>query len=300
MIPVLLPVLLLAALLMLLDVAMLTYRSAQGALLREANSLYSSSAVTVTGDAAKALATAQRGGLDVLLFLPIQNDDKTRAVVSARGTLDILPMHEVRWKVSDARPGALAGANVNPVTGRIDVLGTDYQIAGLLGTQDQSLVADDILIYDPAFFTEPTVQRFVIDGTDAAALAGGFDDARPVAEGISRRTNVDFVSPIMISLSVILLTLGAALVGYLANEWGAARDSIDRLWGRSRLMVLTRRTAIYTLAWIGAASFAGVFLGGSSSTGIMFLEYVLSFALLLGVFLLTFTVSFAVKSRGGR
>ncbi|MFJ2620504.1 hypothetical protein [Glutamicibacter sp. NPDC087344] len=292
------PVLLIAALLMFLDVALLTYRSAQEALLREANALYSSNAVAVTGEASKALAIAQHDDLDVLLFLPIQNNDKLRAVISAQGNLDMIPKHRVRWNVSDARPGAFAGANVAPASGHVDVLGTDYPIAGLLGTQDQSLAADDILVYDPTFFTETTMQRFVIDGSDASVVAEKFNDARPVSESISRRTNLDFVTPVMVSLSLILLILGSALAGYLANEWGAARDSINRLWGRSRPMILIRRTAIYALVWVGAASIAGGVLRSLNSAGTLFHDFALSCALLLGVFLLAFGISFAVRNRG--
>jgi hypothetical protein len=191
----------LGAILATLAATTLSYSSAQEMLLREANSLYSGQALSVSGDLAAAVAEAERARLDVRFFRPLSDDGKTRAVLSATGSMTDLPTHDVSWPVSDARPGALVGANI--VATGIDVRADDvsYAIAGVLGSDDRSLVADDILIYDPALFADAGQQSFVLDGPDAADLASTLEEVRPADDGFTRRTNVDYVSPVIIGLS---------------------------------------------------------------------------------------------------
>jgi hypothetical protein len=287
----------LAVLLATLAATTLSYRSAQEMLLREANSLYSGEALSVRGDLAAAVADARRDQLDVRFFRPLSDDGKTRAVLSSTGSLTDLPTHDVSWAVSDARPGALVGAEILAMGIDVGVGDAAYAVAGVLGTDDRSLVADDVLIYDPGLFVDAGPQAFVVDGPDAADLASTLEDVHPTDDGFSRRTNVDYVSPVIVGLSSAVLILGAGLAGHLVFALGRRRDTIEHLWGRSPVAVLGRRLGLSGAVWASAVLLVGVAFALFDPPAQVLSMYLQSGILLLGIFLLAFTMSSVVRKR---
>ncbi|WP_133833393.1 hypothetical protein [Arthrobacter sp. JUb115] len=287
-----------AGLLLLLDLAMLSYRAIQATTLQEANSLYTNRAIELSGDPSTAIDYARGDGLDVTIFQPLADDDHIRAVFSTTDVSGSLPLHDIRWNVSDSRPGALVGANLQAVGAEIVILGKEYEVAGLLGARDKSLLADEIVIYDPQLFEEPGERRFVVDGPDADRITERFENTRAIESGLSRRTNIDFISPIMNMLTVVLLITGTGILGYLTHTWGAARDSVDRLWGRTRAFLLSRHILSYTTVWIVAAIVPTLILFSAGRASLLFQDFLYSHVLLTSMFILSFTTSFVVRNGG--
>ncbi|PPF41875.1 hypothetical protein C5B85_18310 [Pseudoclavibacter sp. AY1F1] len=245
----------------LLSLAALSFQAAQAAVLRESNALYSGRAMVMTGDVAATLTDARASGLDVQIYIELADDPHLRGVVSTGEPIsDLLPIHDLRWTVSDERPGAMIGAAHAESAVMLDAgaFAERYEVAGRLGTSDRSLVADDILIYDPALFEAHDPRSFVVDGRDAELVGATIEGARYVDAGLSRRTNVDYVTPIVLGLAAALLILGAALTGYLSAQWSQGRDQVLRLWGQSHPGRLTRRVASVSLVWCAAVMVTAV------------------------------------------
>lgn len=284
-----------------LAVTTLGYREAQLGLVREANSLYSSAAVAVSGDVATAWARAEAENLDIQLFLTPASEPNVRAVVTTSGNLDSFPQRETRWRVSPARPGALAGSAVAVGTNRVDAFGQEYKISGLLGAGERSLLAHQVLVFDPLLFERAPTGEFVIDGPDAAKLAGSFRSARPAGEGFNRRTNLDFVSPIIVGMSTIAVTGGSAILGALAMRLGAWRYRIERFWGRSRASVLFRQITHNAALWLGASIAALIALEVTPVLGPTATRSVqTSFPMVSAVLFTLFLVGFWLASRQER
>ncbi|MDO5644600.1 MAG: hypothetical protein Q4G21_02755 [Dermabacter sp.] len=232
----------------------LMYLTAQSALLREANSGYSPSALAVNGSPPKALIAAKRDGLKVAIFVPSPDDPSIQFLAATGGLQGEIPTHDTSWLVNDERPGALVGSEV-----LAQYMASDYDtpIAARLGSQDASLLGNMVIIYDPSTVEVQQPGTFVIDGPDAANLANQFDFQSEKREGLSRRTSVDAVAPLMLTLVAILLPICSLLTGILFGQWYKMRDRVAIITGSN----------IYRLQFARGAMFAALGFVASTCVG---------------------------------
>lgn len=283
-----------AILLAFLGAAMTMYVQAQGLLLKEANSAYSPDAVLVGGSPKEALSIAERENLEVLIFTPMADDWKMRAVAATRGAQNSIPIHDPQRIVDDEHPGTLMGREAAKNGGHGAAL---PPTAAYLGSSNNSLLGDLVLIYDPRLVVDSSSAEFVIDGPDVEILAKSFQIKESKREGLSRRTSVDAVAPLLMLLSVLLLVACSALSAALFQQRCRTLDRVARLCGASRPRIVVERMLAYFAVWLLGAVVVGAAISQLAAHPLALPEYGRAWGLTLLVSLIALAATYAKEWR---
>ncbi|ARC57674.1 hypothetical protein AS850_11385 [Frondihabitans sp. 762G35] len=225
----------------LLTSAIGVYDSRQGALTLEGNSLYSSSAVTLSAtpaDARSRLAERHESGR---VFIDVADGGRVRLLTTIGTPSRPFPLHSGRQPTADDDEVALVGSAVPVLSRSVGSVylddGREYPVIGRLGLEADSLVADQVLLLDRQRSDAQAAVPMVVDSDGARRLF--LDEMRrgtamAVDPSTNRRTNVDFVSPILIVFGTSLALFGFAVTGALAGAGYRARAGVARLAGATR------------------------------------------------------------------
>ncbi|MBT1631029.1 hypothetical protein [Curtobacterium flaccumfaciens] len=214
--------------------------------------------VTATLDDLERARSAFEPGTKVFVGL----DGDVRAVVVLSGQWTDVPLHD--GHALTGRPGeALVGAAVDVRGEDITVDGTTYEVVGRLGVRADSLLSDDVIIADSSRFSA-SPQRLLLDGPNSVRHYSTRFPGRSVEiidDGTNRRTNVDAVSPVLVTLGVLVVALIALIAGLQAGRWELRAAAVRFATGirplttfrSAAIRVGVISTAVCTTALAGAA-----------------------------------------------
>lgn len=239
---------LLVTLFSLLGVALGVYGHTQRALSLEGNNLYSGGSVAVNAPGTELESLLRSAGVSARIFQALPEGDSVRAVIET-GRPDPLPLHSGRqFRAADSR-AALVGADVPVSRHRGETTfvfrGESYPVVGLLGLRPHSLASDTVLLRDPELFDNTAQSRVIVDGSSIEDVVGGrmeFTSAAAAGAGTDRRTNIDFVSPVLLRFGWILTVVGAVTTGLLAASHARRLHRVLFHLGSRRPRVLIRGT----------------------------------------------------------
>lgn len=179
-------------------------------------------------------------------------EDQVRAVALLSGRWTDVPLHD--GHPPTGRPGeALVGADVTVRGDDFAVEGKKYTVVGRLGVRADSLLSDDVVLADPSQFSG-SPQRLLLDGPNSVRHYSAQFPGRSVEiidDGTNRRTNVDAVSPVLVTLGALVVTLIALIAGVQAGRW-ECRTGVVRFATGVRTLSTLRSTA----ARVGVISIA--------------------------------------------
>lgn len=264
--------------------ALTVFSARQQAIALEGNSLYSPGAVRVDADAREVLRERSRFGSDLRVFQSLSDDEGVRSVTVGDPDALSFPVYDGRsFSEGDGAVALVGGARKTVFRdGRevIDIDGHAFEVVGRLGVREDSLVANDVLV-STGWAGPPGIGGSVVvdgDGVREAAVAA-FGSARvsPLDGGANRRTNVDFVSPLLRTFGICLATIGIAMTGVVVANIDRRRRSLLHVLGRSRRSTLMHAAVTHLTLLVSAALLAAsICLRGAPRT-------VLPYDLLRGV-----------------
>lgn len=203
-------------LLYMLTIALFLYREKQVSLYMESNNLYTKNAMKVVGNYKKLLSKYSQ---PINVFKTIANTDDIRVVSSTTQSLKF-PVYAGK-NFGKQNQKALVGSAVSivKISGKsfFDYENKLYEVIGYLGTEKNSLLADKVLLKDDALFASTKTGVLIIDSPRSLKK---YDDLKTDTVGnmLGRRTNIDYISPMIIiytSLLILLLTIVIGIFIYL-------------------------------------------------------------------------------------
>lgn len=247
------------ALILLLTVltsALQVYEVRQQAIMLEGNRLYSTESLFVSGVASTVLAAVAPSSPDARVFTDLTPDGRVRAVMTAEGDQLSVPLHAGRSFSAAGSAEALVGADV-PVVSRdgrsyVSFAGQEYEAVGYLGLRPESLLSTDVLIDDPRLFSVAQDEPLVVDGRgvrEASADALGDLEISSTPPGTSHRTNVDVVSPLLLTLGGVVVITGMAGAGVVASTSVVRHARVARVLGLSPRRVYGSAVTTLLLVW---------------------------------------------------
>ncbi|RZU62925.1 hypothetical protein EV380_2530 [Zhihengliuella halotolerans] len=250
----------LLVLFMLLGSALTVYSVKQEAITLEGNKLYSTESIQVSGDAERIAANAHELAPEARVYVHLPGNARVRNLLIEDASGLSLPLYEGRVFASGEHDKAIVGSEI-PVVERggveyFEYDGESYEVTGRLGTNEESLLSADVLISDPDR-TSGGLGDVVVDLPDAHARyvdAFGADGVASIDGSTNKRTNIDYVSPILLGLGFTIVTIGAAMTGLLAATLLRRRHEVLHLLGHRRA-----RTAAWSAGQVvGVAVGAGL------------------------------------------
>jgi hypothetical protein len=205
--------------------------------------------VTATLDDLERARSAFEPGTNVFVEL----DDRVRAVAMLSGRWTDVPLHDGHALTGRAGE-ALAGADVTVHGDDIVVDGKPYDVVGRLGVRAGSLLSEDVVLADPSRFSA-SPQRLLLDGPSSARHYSAQFPGRSVEiidDSTNRRTNVDAVSPVLVTLGVLVVALIALIAGLQAGRWELRAAAVRFATGIRPLNTL--RSAAASVAVTGTAA----------------------------------------------
>lgn len=220
------------------------------ALAAEGRALLSPEAVAVHATVSELMEHRAEFAAGTRAFRDLEEVPRARTVVVLNGNWsDVAPSIGIRFSASDVGRALVGEAVHTEVEGGVpfvEVAGAQYEVVGRLGLREDSLLAEDILIAAPALF-DAAQTRTVLDGPDIgtrAVAVFGRDRIEPVAGGANRRTTVDFVTPIVLTLGFAVATMASAVAAVSAARHEGDRARIRRLVGIGSAAVLFRTVVV--------------------------------------------------------
>lgn len=222
---------------------LLSYNAVQTQLSLEGRNLHSADARIVSVAPERVVQLVQDLGGDSRAFVNLNESGTIRAFTAANFSFHDFP---VSWtEPQSLRSGvAIAGHQVEAVqqTG-VDVFifqQEAYPLVGRLGTNAESLLASSVVIVDDQLFASHGSQgTVVLDGSEIEErLRTGAPGLESVAvrSGATDRTNIDTVSPLLLSVGLVSVALGAILTGVIlgsqVRQWIAVNFLLGRPPGR--------------------------------------------------------------------
>ncbi|MCU0151345.1 hypothetical protein [Curtobacterium poinsettiae] len=236
---------------MLLTVLIGVFDARRGVIASEGNDLRCGQSVWVNATLDELMRARNAFEPGTKVFVRLEGDVRAVAMLSGRWT-DV-PLHD--GHALTGRPGeALAGADVAVRGDDIVVDGKPYDVVGRLGVRADSLLSDDVVLADPAQFSA-SPQRLLLDGPSSAHHYSAQFPGRSVEvidDGTNRRTNVDAVSPVLVTLGVLVVMLIGVVAGLQAGRWELRAAAVRFTAGIRPLTTL--HSAAARVAVIGTAA----------------------------------------------
>ncbi len=228
------------------------YRLRMDMLHMEGNDLCSGQAAIVDDDVDEAIRLLPSLGDDARLQMIFKENPELRIMVANDYSAVPLPQHGSRETLASCTLEAIVGADVT--TEEIEAVVPEMRIAeARLGVSDESVLSRTILISDvEALRASANAGTLVVDGAQAAQR---YAELRPSAQlrafsrGLARRSDVDVLSPIILTLAFVLVAVGGVVAGVLHGLAMLPVVRVRRLIGLSIVKyVAPRVTALAVLA----------------------------------------------------
>lgn len=283
------------------------YDARQQALELEGNRLYSSESFTAVGNAHSILAQATGHSGDLRVVKDLTEDGRVRVVLAEEYEKLRIPVHAGRTFSAGDSGTALAGSGVALISKDgvpyYSFGGRDYEVIGRLGLRADSLLAQDVVLNDPVLFAAEGDEPLVVDGRgalEAYVAVFGTDGVAAMSGDTNHRTNVDFVSPLLLLFGTCVVAVGLVFTGVMANALLQPHTHVLHMLGSAHLRIYAPAITWVLALWFGAAAASAAFWG--LRTGSLMASGVLLPAGLVwqvATVSVAFTLAFTVTARGG-
>jgi len=260
----------LLALFSALGAGITVYANVRSAIALEGGSLLSATAVTL--DAPKALETVDLDGNNVSgrLFQDLDDSGHLR-MVRTLGQPEPLPIHEGRQIHAQDQGVALIGDQVetrsNDGQRYVDYDGHAFLVIGRLGVRADSGLAHDVLLQDQKLAVVDAPIVIDVEGGIQALPAIRPSTVEPIGGRTDQRTNIDYISPIVITCGWGLTLFGATASGWLIAGYRRPLAALQYRLGLRRPRVLALN--VLPLASITALLFVTVWTVALASAGVL-------------------------------
>lgn len=259
-------------LLVTLATALHDYDRRQQGLTLEGNRLHSSESFEVSGRADEIIEQIGSVSADARALKDLSADGRVRAILTTTDQDLALPLHAGSTFSSPGQNRALVGADVDLTYADGSPVfvfdGREYDVVGYLGARADSLLSDDVLLSGPGLFSETDDEQLVIDGRGAFERyvdVFGSEGAHLMDGGTNRRTNIDFVSPLLLRFGFCTVLVGCAFTGSLAAATTRRRTRLLHVlgspYGRLFALDLVRLVTLWIVCTSASMAFWGLTLG---------------------------------------
>lgn len=261
---------LLLALFSALSTGVSVYTQVRAAMALEGGNLRSATAVEIREADSHLVTTLGDRAVDGRLFQNLDDSGRVRAVRTL-GDPAPLPIHDGRQlHVGESRV-ALVGAQVKTHGGGaneryVDFAGRAYRVVGWLGVHRNSVLSREILLQDADLITAESAVVADVPGGAAGVPGLSARLAQTLGSQTDQRTNIDFVSPIVIACGRVLSIVGALSSGLLIARFSWRLMALRYRLGQRRLSVFLEAMAplaAASVAVIAAAAGAGLMTAGA-------------------------------------
>lgn len=221
-----------------LAVTLVEYAHRQQDMLLEGNRLRSSAAFLTEGNSLAVIDGFERSGIRGWAFRDL--DDNLMSVASHAIEDAQFPVYSGTGFRQNGGKQALLGGRVQTEMrdGREVYVfqGDDYSVVGRLGVSADGPLTGMTVLFDETLFDSDPEGAIVVDGLGAkSAYVTEFSAAltEDLGTGNSRRTNVDFVSPLLLVFGTAVLVVAWISLGLTAGQLGTREFEVRIIQGSS-------------------------------------------------------------------
>ncbi|MFD2307078.1 hypothetical protein [Enterococcus termitis] len=279
------------------------YQSQQTKLAFESNDLYSSKHVFINSTFEEIMGNKKIKNIsDLSIFIPLEsnNEEKIKGYYSNNYSKNQFPLRNGRFFLTKNSKEAIVGKNVTTTINNADKYyqfnGVNYRVVGTLGLINPSFLDYTVLINDTSLFSN-NKSNLVIDGSTIDPSIYNRKQNYQKNIGIDRKIDSDFFSPIIYSLSGIIIIISTILVAYIQFLELKKEDLIKFILGEATISRYLSSIKYLVCICILSFSLVLVFLVLTNSA---ISNYSLLFELLLIQFILflaTFSILFCKEER---
>jgi len=237
------------------------YSEIQQGITLEGNRLHSAHALLITDSSDQVLSSLTTENVNARVYRSLSPDGRIRAILELGNNSTFLPIHDGRQFSANDVQAAMVGSDVpvQTVEGEsfYEYQGTQYLVVATLGFGERSLLSEDVLIRDRALFSPGVLETVVVDGAEAESQIMrefGEDAYAQLASATGRRTNIDYVSPILLGFGWSLVSLGCVIAALLMARYTRPLDTVRHQLGHTRWWIL--RSDLFKVTTISLVSSA--------------------------------------------
>ena len=168
-----------------------------------------------------------------------------------------------------------------------------FQIVGYLGTQKTSLLQNEVIIKDDSLFDNKKEELILTSDSYISTSSKKQKDIH--SNVLGRRTNIDYISPLILSFMVIIITGVSIVTGSIIEKNNYAYNHFIFLKGISMKKIIISNLIKYDLILFFIASIFFVFL---QNMNINYLTYnILIIILFYNIFFMNTSFILASKTR---
>lgn len=224
------------------------YSFQQQALILEGNHLYSNDAKLVQDiPFEQLLSLAHESGSDARIFAKYNDQKDVIAVFSANYEALPFPLFQGKGLSNNTEDEALVGASVETRTENgkeyIEQDGKLFSVAGRLGSTAHSPLQNSIVLKFGSSTSSEKLSNFVVDGafdTNRAKSESPQSSFEPLNQGVSKRTSIDTVSPLLMGGGLLAVLLSLSIAGLLHAQSKRREISLLTIKGEQRLHLQIR------------------------------------------------------------
>lgn len=224
------------------------YSFQQQELILEGNHLYSSDAKLAQDiPFEQLLSLAHESGSDARIFAKYNDQEDVRAVFSANYEAIPFPLFQGKGLSNNTEDEALVGSSVKTRTENgkeyIEQDGKLFSVAGRLGSTTHSPLQNSIVLKFGSSASSEKLSNFVVDGafdTNRAKNKSPQSSFEPLDQGVSKRTSIDTVSPLLMEGGLLAVLLSLSIAGLLHAQSKRREISLLIIKGEQRLHLQIR------------------------------------------------------------
>lgn len=223
---------------LILAICLLNYSKKQNSFALESNYLYSKESMIINGNVQKILK--KNNNKDNVIFFKQLEEDNVRAMTTTDFKKLDIPIYSGKVFKQNGKQ-ALIGSDIPTIkiNGKLyyKYRNQMYQVIGYLGAEKNSLLSDNVLLNDIELFSNEN-EKLIIDGKNMRKKIYKLTDNDKIenySEGIlNRKTNIDYVSPIISKFILVMIILSCVTIAYLYREFVNKENYIYELIGISK------------------------------------------------------------------
>lgn len=200
-----------------LSLSFFVYRNYQNSLYLEVNNLYKKNTEISSSNIGKIDNSYNK---DLMIFKDLSGTGDVRAIrISDKNSQ--FPIYKGRQMTINDEKIALVGSEVSLKNKHNNMYvkfnGEYYRVIGYLGTKKESLLSNQIILKDDALFDSREKEELILS-SDKKIPKTNSKKTKLNSNILGRRTNVDYISPMILGLNIIMLVSISFLTGIIAEK----------------------------------------------------------------------------------
>lgn len=200
-----------------LSISFFVYKNYQNNLYLEVNNLYKKNTEIISSNIREIDVSHNK---DLMIFKDLSGTGDVRAIKISNKSSQFPIYKGKQMTISDEKI-ALVGSEValknkhNNMYVKFD--GEYYRVIGYLGTKKESLLSNQIILKDDALFDSREKEELILS-SDKNIPKTNSKKTKLNSNVLGRRTNVDYISPMILGLNIIMLVCISFLTGIIAEK----------------------------------------------------------------------------------